>query len=184
MNQLKKRLRNGEPAAFTELYDLFGEKLFRYVCSLTDSTEDAGDVVQEIFVRLVKSQRRLGKADNLTGYLFKVARNESFRWLNRNRKYRNQEPLHETEANGDFNHTLDDREWTQFMLRRLDAIDRELVQLKIYSGLTFNEISLAVDMPAGTVATRYRRAIQKLSVYADASASSRLQVQFEAQDSE
>ena len=41
-------------------------------------------------------------------------------------------------------------------------MDRELVELKIYSGLTFREIAAIVDRPPATVATRYRRAIETL----------------------
>jgi DNA-directed RNA polymerase specialized sigma24 family protein len=36
------------------------------------------------------------------------------------------------------------------------------VELKIFAGLTFREISNVVDLPQGTVATRYRRALESL----------------------
>ncbi len=47
-------------------------------------------------------------------------------------------------------------------LARLDDEDRELVQLKIYAGLTFREIGEVTGQPQGTVATRYRRTLDSL----------------------
>ena len=45
---------------------------------------------------------------------------------------------------------------------RLDASDRELVELKIFAGLTLREIADITGLPPGTVATRYRRSLESL----------------------
>jgi RNA polymerase sigma-70 factor (ECF subfamily) len=47
-------------------------------------------------------------------------------------------------------------------LARLEPVLREIVELKIYGGLTFQEISQLTGQPQGTVATRYRRAMEKM----------------------
>jgi RNA polymerase sigma-70 factor (ECF subfamily) len=47
-------------------------------------------------------------------------------------------------------------------LDRLGADDREIVELKIYGGLAFREIADVTGLPQGTVATRYRRALESL----------------------
>ena len=39
---------------------------------------------------------------------------------------------------------------------------REIVELKIYADLTFREISEVTGLPQGTVATRYRSALEKM----------------------
>jgi RNA polymerase sigma-70 factor, ECF subfamily len=44
----------------------------------------------------------------------------------------------------------------------LDADDRELVELKIYAGLTIREIADVTGRPQGTVATQYRRTLESL----------------------
>ncbi len=47
-------------------------------------------------------------------------------------------------------------------LARLSEDDRELVELKVFVGLTFREIADVLGLPQGTVATRYRRALELL----------------------
>lgn len=165
MSPLNKRLHKGEAAAFAELYDQLGEKLFKYIYYRVGSRQDATDVVQEVFVRLVKSHRALGRAENINGYVFATARNETIRWLKKNKRHQSQD-IEEANAQTSAQHSaelsVDGNDWVNSVLQILTAVDREIVQLKVISKLTFKEIATAIQMPHSNVATRYRRAITKL----------------------
>ena len=50
-------------------------------------------------------------------------------------------------------------------LGRLKPDLREVVELKTYAGLTFQQISQATGLPQGTVATRYRTALAKMQAW-------------------
>ena len=50
-------------------------------------------------------------------------------------------------------------EWVVTSLARLSSEQREVVELKIYGNMTFREISVVTGLPLGTVATRYRSAL-------------------------
>jgi RNA polymerase sigma-70 factor (ECF subfamily) len=56
----------------------------------------------------------------------------------------------------------EDAEAVALALARLTADDRELVELKIYAGLTFREMAQVTGRPQASVATRYRRALASL----------------------
>ena len=60
-----------------ELYDLLRPSLHAYVCYLGMSTDEAEDVLQDIFVRLVGCRFDSGGVHNLRAWLFRVARNLS-----------------------------------------------------------------------------------------------------------
>jgi RNA polymerase sigma-70 factor (ECF subfamily) len=47
-------------------------------------------------------------------------------------------------------------------LQRLAFADREIVELKVFGGLTFREIADVTELPSATVATRYRRALESV----------------------
>ena len=57
---------------------------------------------------------------------------------------------------------IETAEWVAASLARLNVDLREIVELKIYAGLTFREISEVTGLPQGTVATRYRSALEKM----------------------
>jgi DNA-directed RNA polymerase specialized sigma24 family protein len=50
-------------------------------------------------------------------------------------------------------------------LAGLDSDLREIVELKTYSGLTFQQIGRLLELPPGTVATRYRSALMKMQTW-------------------
>ena len=60
-----------------ELYNLLRPSLHAYVCYLGMNTDQAEDVIQDAFVRLVDSRFECGGVDNLRAWLFRVARNLS-----------------------------------------------------------------------------------------------------------
>ncbi len=168
MKPLNKRLYQGKASAFVELYDLLGEKLFRYVYAQVGSADDAADIVQETFIRLVKSHRALAKADNVNSYVFAAARNESIRWTNKHRRHRQvsttNESFQEPASVNQLAAEIDNNDWIKNVLAKLDPVDQEIVQLKIFSQLTFSEIADVTKIAKSNVATRYRRAIAKLEL--------------------
>ena len=167
MNSLNKRLKKAEPEAFVELYDQLGDRIFRYAVSQTGNSTDASDVTQEVFLRLVKSHRSLAKADNLTAYVFSIARTETIRWLKKQRRANTERATrleHGTELSGkeDGATSIESNEWVTRTMSRLEPVTREIVYLKVYCQLTFREIGDVLDLNHSTVATRYRRAISKM----------------------
>ncbi len=157
---LAARLARGDQAAFAELYDACADRLHGYLAARLGSRDAAGDVLQSAFLRAAKSRRRFRGVENPVAYMFQIARNEAMRAAGKRRVTMQVLPADELFAAS--NNSADDFEAIAAALARLDAVDRELVELKIYSGLTFREIAAIVDRPLATVATRYRRSLESL----------------------
>jgi RNA polymerase sigma-70 factor, ECF subfamily len=167
MDERAQRLARGEPAAFAELYDACADRVHHYLVVRLGSRSDADDVLQETFVCLARTRRRLAAVENLEAYVFATARNEAIRWVERQaRTGRLKEALsrdllfHETEREDP--QAIETAEWVVASLARLGEDLREIVELKIYGNLTFREISGVTGLPQGTVATRYRSALEKM----------------------
>jgi RNA polymerase sigma-70 factor (ECF subfamily) len=163
MQQLAARLARGEEAAFAELYDTCADKLHHYLTAQIGSRDAASDVLQTAFLRAVRNRRRFRGVENPVAYLFQIARNEAVRWAKRRRV--NDRPLTAVDifaVNSDGFGQHDDAEVVATALTRLTAEDRELVELKVFAGLTLREIAGVTGLPPGTVATRFRRAIESL----------------------
>ncbi len=165
MEQLKKRLAKGETEAFVDLYDLLGKRLLGYL-TVRLGPHDSRDVLQEIFVRMVRYHRQFGKSTNLEAYVFLVARNEANRWLRKNQRMSSTRateiPFSLPDGQQSVETSLEQIEFAERLLAQLDSESREIVELKIYSQLTFAEVGRILKRPDATVATKYRRAISKL----------------------
>jgi len=72
---LVERLRDGDAAAFDAVYDAFNVRLFTFLLRLSRRRDVAEDLLEETWLRLVKSARRLRTDTRLGPWLFTVARN-------------------------------------------------------------------------------------------------------------
>jgi RNA polymerase sigma-70 factor, ECF subfamily len=167
MGESGRRLARGDEAALAEVYDACANSVHHYLVLRLGSRDDADDVLQETFVRLVRSRHKLARVDNLTAYVFTVARNEAARLLAR--KSREARGLAAPdaamlfrEATSDNSHEREAAEALTRALLRLTSEQREIVELKINGGLVLREIAEITGLPPGTVATRYRTAIARL----------------------
>jgi RNA polymerase sigma-70 factor, ECF subfamily len=167
MDTLSKRLAWGDQAAFAEFYDASADRLHHYLWAFLGSKEDAEDVLQETFVRLARSGKRLAKVENLTAYLFTIARNEALRLGSRRGKTKSLAET--TPVSGMFedvqecnSRQVESAEAAALALGKLSQPLREVVELKFYAGLTFREIAEVTGAPQGTVASQYQTALEKM----------------------
>ena len=124
-------------------------------------------MLQETFLHLVRKCRRLASVENLAAYVFMVARNEAIRYASRRARIsERQKSLAAAdlflEANSQDQTAREMADLVSTALTALNAEQREVVELKIYAGLTFREIALVTRVPLPTAATRYRTALERL----------------------
>ncbi len=169
METLQARLARGDAAALAELYDACADRVGHYLLVRLGSWADADDALQETFLRLARSCEKLSTVESLDAYVITIARNEAARLAaGRSRRQRNQEPL---DAKMLFRYDPGDsdaRENAESVAAALEQLSpdlREVVELKTYSGLTFQEIGQVTGLPQGTAATRYRTALTKMRAW-------------------
>src|SRR5271170_4406049 len=73
-NPTVQDLAEGKPEAHAALYDVLGRRMLRVAATMLSSRTDAEDVVQDVFVSLVRSRRRLTQVIDLEAYVFAALR--------------------------------------------------------------------------------------------------------------
>ncbi|MCH7813026.1 MAG: sigma-70 family RNA polymerase sigma factor, partial [Planctomycetes bacterium] len=69
------RAQRRDPQAFDDLVERYGRRLFGYLYRLTGSRDDADDLLQEVFVRLVRTIGSYQHDGRFEGWLFRIATN-------------------------------------------------------------------------------------------------------------
>jgi RNA polymerase sigma-70 factor (ECF subfamily) len=153
----------GDVSALGRLFDLTAPRLLRYAQTLTRSRDDAEDAVQAAVVRVARNPKSLAAVQLPWAYLLKIVRNESLRLMARRRPSLELVNGHAvsppTEATIFFK---EQQVEVQTALRRLPSEQAEVVVLKIWEDLTFQEIATVTGESPNTVASRYRYALTKL----------------------
>jgi len=163
-NELRAALARDDPAAVELIWDRYANDLLAYLRCVLCSIHDAEDVLQIVFVRIVRKRHKLAKARHLDAYVYRIARNEVSGWIRRRKRDRQRKLADESwlvVRQGD-DGPSDLGEHLQAALNRLPQTQREVIVMKIYRQKTFLEISRLLDMSLSTVASRYRYGMEKL----------------------
>jgi RNA polymerase sigma-70 factor (ECF subfamily) len=147
--------------------------LYSYALALSRNRVDAEDLVQETYVRAIPAVRRLRKESNVKSWMFTILRNI---WLNQLRRPRVAVPmpgtdidqfLPELSAPGAKDpHSLLltslDQGQVRQAISRLPVESREIILLREFEELSYQEIAGVMKCPMGTVMSRLGRARSKL----------------------
>jgi RNA polymerase sigma-70 factor (ECF subfamily) len=159
--------------------------LYGYAMVLTRNRTEAEDLVQETYVRALDAAGRLRENSNIKGWLFTILRNL---WFNELRKRRS--APHIVEIDGEENaadrlvgnaknsHEIfvsgEDTQRVRSAISKLPLEFKEIILLREFEELSYQEIADVLECPVGTVMSRLGRARAKLrSVLTDTETSPR-----------
>ena len=146
-----------------------GAKILLFARQQARNPADAEDLVQEAFVRIWRLYGHTGEVPPTL--VFRTIRRLAIDWVRREdrREHREQKVVMD-EATGSpwFERHVEKRERqviAEDAVRRLPSDQQEVILLKIWGDLTFDEIGKTLDISINTAASRYRYALEKLRTW-------------------
>jgi RNA polymerase sigma factor (sigma-70 family) len=158
------RCQLGEREAFDELIEAWHGPLWQYCRRVTGSDEAAGDIAQDIWLRVLKGITRLRDAGRLRAWLFGIARRVVMD------RFREQYAapiaadvdIGDVPADAFAGDVEEDLKDMRDGLARLPMVEREVLTLFYLQELSLAEVSDVLGIPLGTVKSRLFRARQLL----------------------
>jgi len=75
-NNLVKHLKNGDIQAFNQLFDSYAPRLYAFGLKYLKYPADAEELVQDVFLKIWRSRKRLDEERSFQGYIFTIAYNQ------------------------------------------------------------------------------------------------------------
>ena len=149
------------------LYDEHAQPLYAFLLNFTRDEADTRDLLQEIFIKLARDATLMAGIREERAFLLRLAHNAAIDLMRRRGTRERTKENFAAEIISPFAPTSDPdenvfREELAAALGELPAEQRAVVHLKLWSGLTFEEIAAALDIPPNTAASRYRYGLDKL----------------------
>lgn len=168
---LMKRVCGRDVDAFRVIYARYEVRVFNFLFRCAGNRALAEDLLQETFWRVWQAARTFdpGRGE-FRSWLYRVALNatRSELGLKRYSRETQEEILPERPAQGpsdDPARRFERRESEELVasaLKRLSPALREVVALRCMEGMKFSEIAAVTGAPAGTIKTRFHRAVTEL----------------------
>ncbi len=177
--ELVKKIRQNDQQAFDQLFNKYKSSLYRFILYLTKNSDEADDLFQETWLRIVKSILNKAIISDFKAWIFTIAAN-LFRDELRKKRIRRlffshkqvQSDVFENSTGNSFDGSIakadDVSAKVEFKLALQEAVinlpvkQRRVFILKEIEGFKHNEISRILGMPAGTVKSLLHRAIRQL----------------------
>ena len=177
-----RKAQRGDSKAYDLLVEWYAGRLFGFLFRLTGSRHDAEDLMQEVFVRLVRMIAAYTHDGRFEAWLFRIAAN-----LARDRARRALRGPRATSGGGPTGYddgnaadpfeevadtdrdsglsrmqAAEDSDRLNAALSALSETEREVILLRHFSQLSFKEIADLMNTPLGTALARGHRGLQRL----------------------
>ncbi len=173
--------RAGNETAFKALIDRYTKPLYNFIARIA-SKNDAGDIVQEIFIKVWKNISRFNPSKaSFKTWVFTIAKNSATDFLRKKKSilFSDIENKNDDDANSFAENIPDEDLMPDIVLQQLqekaegekilnEALEklrpdyREVLVLHYQEEMTFEEIGKVLDKPLHTVKSQHRRAIMEL----------------------
>jgi RNA polymerase sigma-70 factor (ECF subfamily) len=167
--ELITRLQSGSLEALGVLFDRHRNLVYRTALAITGDAEAAGDLLQDVFLRLHRFADHVDVQRPLEPWLYRMTTNLSYTWVKRRRRWfcsledvaewisgaRRDSPASQAES---------EETWrsVQQAVLSLPLSHRGVVVLYYVNDLSLQEISEILDIPVGTVKSRLHYGRQTL----------------------
>lgn len=176
------RCRRGEPAAWDELFDLHYAAAGRFIFQLGQFThEDVEEICQEVFLSVIKNINSFQGGSQFQTWLFRIAANKARDFRERTtaaKRGGGQTPLSLHAENPETGLMLDppsaapgpdavlmNAEKMSMVLEALEQLGepcREIIDLRYFGDLSYEEIAGSLEMNVKTVSSRLSKCLDRL----------------------
>jgi len=162
--------REGDWHAYAKLYDRYYGLLNNYGYKFTRDVSLIEDTVHDLFVKLWNNRERLGQPESVKNYLYKSLRHILFRklkWQSRFALMPEEDYTFNVEVSPDSQFIMAEEERLlqqniKAVLSKLPARQQEVVYLRFYEGLSYDEIAEVMSISITSVYKVWYKALENL----------------------
>ncbi len=157
--QLEKtvhRCRDGDRAAFEELFEMYQPRLKYYVRRLDGTGTGADDILQDIWLRVFKKIGKLKAPEAFNVWLYRIARNRVYSGFRRKERFVTLPEENDLPVSGSDEPVFDadDAEKLHRALNVLKPYHREVLTLNFIERMSYESIADVIGCSIGTVRSR------------------------------
>jgi len=164
---IMEKVRDGQVEKLAILFERHHVKIFNFFLRLTGSHNLSEDLVQDVFIRILKYRSTYEGKGKFTVWMYRVARNVHVDHLRKNKgTYNLEDQFEEPESKEDSPmHALEqkkDKELIQKALSQLPVKKREALILSRFQDMKYKEIAELFGCREGTIKASIHRAVKQL----------------------
>jgi len=155
-----KRCQQGDREAFRHLVERYQKRAVGHAVAILFDRDDAEDAVQEAFIDAFQAISRFDTSRTFYQWFYVLLRNRCYKLTAKRRPTENLDDVQLLASQPGMSDET--RLALEKALHSLTPEEREIVSLKYFSGLSYDELAVHLQIPRGTVMSRLFNARQRL----------------------
>jgi RNA polymerase sigma-70 factor (ECF subfamily) len=155
------RMAQGDKSAFQQLYRQTSSAVYGFALSILKNRHDAEDVMHDTYIRAYTAAVSYKPMGTPMAWLLTIVRNLAYNKIRAGKVCEDLSQYEHLAGPSDTESVLDKVILEQAM-EVLDFQERQIVILHAMTGLRHREIAEILDVPPGTVRSKYKRALDKM----------------------
>lgn len=163
-----QRILGKDKSGLRDIYSCYGKLIYQQMLAVVKSPQDAEDLTSDMFLRLWETAAQYRSGTGHKRYITVMARNMAIDFLRKRKReeYTIDDDGIYTEEQADPEDPTDVQVESGIAFKQaldtLNEAEREIINLRAGLDMTFKEISETLGIPLGTVAWKYKQALNKL----------------------
>lgn len=164
--RLVSKAKQGDGAAFGQLYDLFFQRIYKFIFYRVSHKQIAEDLAEEVFLKAHTKLASLSQSNLFEGWLFQIARNSVIDYY---REKKLTVDLTEVENTLEYETNIVDLLTLQYqqaillkLIKELDGQQQTVIKLKFLEDLKNSEIAEILNTTENNIRVIQHRALNKL----------------------
>lgn len=165
---LMKEIKAGNLIAFDSLYRKYNKKIYNYILSFLKSSEEAENILQDVFLNLWLNRCKLKNCSSVRFYIFKIAHNAAISIIRekikeslfieelKSMQINSENPVEIDMGNNRLSYNLNE------IINELPGRQKEVYTLHNIEGLKYSEISKRLNISINTVENHMARALKAI----------------------
>lgn len=157
--------------AFTAIVEKYQQRLYRHIRTLVITHEDCDDILQHVFIKMWHNLENFRGDANLYTWLYRIASNEAFSWIAKEKKRRaipldsEENPIAEKlQAQQGFDSNK--IEWKlQQAIQSLPEKQRMVFCLRYYEEMPYEQMAEVLATTTGALKASYHHAVKKVESF-------------------
>ena len=156
------RMASNDGAAFRELYQQTSGVVYGFAMSILRNKHDAEDVMHDAFIKIYSSAVTYRPSGNPMAWILTIVRNLCLNKIRAGKVCEDLSECYDLAGSSNDSENMLDRMVLETAMSVLDAEERQIVVLHAMTGFKHREIAEVLDLPTGTVLSKYNRALKKM----------------------
>lgn len=162
VSELVIKAKEGDTAAFSELYQRVYKDMYRYAYYMLGNRQEAEDMVSDTVIEVYQGIRKLRENEKFRAWVFKILSNKC---RGRRKQLAKKHLSLDDESVSQNLKTVNEYEKEQDLKRAFEELtseERDLVSMAVFGGYKSREIGELMNMKAATVRSKISRAFTKM----------------------